>query len=255
MIHFAGLKAVNDSILNPVEYYDNNISGAISLIKAMKENNIKNLIFSSSATVYGEPLSLPIDELHQTNPINPYGRTKLFVENFFQDLVISDPTISIASLRYFNPAGAHDSGLIGETAQSNSNNLIPSLLRAIKRKKPFKIFGDDYKTSDGTCERDYIHVMDLAEAHLAALIFLKFNRGWNLFNIGTGLAYSVQEVIRNFCKVNQIKLNVKKEKRREGDVAISYASPKKANEILKWKSQRSIKDICTSAWNAHNKQL
>jgi UDP-glucose 4-epimerase len=240
-------------MINPIEYYDNNISGAISLTKAMKENNIKNLIFSSSATVYGEPISLPIDELHQTNPINPYGRTKLFVEKFFQDLANSDSTISITSLRYFNPAGAHESGLVGETAQSNSNNLIPSLLRAIKRQESFKIFGDDYKTPDGTCKRDFIHVMDLADAHLAALIFLETNRGWHIFNIGTGVAYSVLEIIRKFCEVNHIKIKLKIEKRREGDVAISFASPKKANKLLKWKSMKSLDDICTSAWKASNK--
>jgi len=250
VIHFAGLKAVNESITNPIEYFDNNVGGTLSIIKALQKNKIKKFIFSSSATVYGEPLYLPIDELHPRSPINPYGESKFFVENILKDLSFSDPSFSIAVLRYFNPAGAHDSGLIGENSHSNFNNLMPNILKSIKNSKPFKIFGDDYETKDGTCERDYIHVMDLAEGHLAAFKFIETNTGCNSFNLGTGEAFSVLDIIRKFCEVNQIKIDIEKVQRRDGDVAISFASVEKAEKILKWKSQRTLADICISAWKS-----
>jgi UDP-glucose 4-epimerase len=249
VIHFAGLKSVKDSFEKPTEYYDNNVTGTINLLKAMKKNNINKLVFSSSATVYGEPIYLPYDENHSTIPVNPYGRSKLIVEEMLKDLAISDPDWSIAALRYFNPVGAHESGLIGEMPKGIPSNLMPYLVRvASKKLKKLEIFGGDYDTRDGTAERDYIHVMDLAEGHLAALVFLEKCHGWHSINLGTGQSTTVLEMIHNFQKINQIKIPYEIVARRSGDIAKSIAAINKASEILGWKSCRTLDSACESAW-------
>jgi UDP-glucose 4-epimerase len=249
VMHYAGLKAVGESVQDPIHYYDNNVVGSISLIRAMQQNKIKKIVFSSSATVYGEPLYLPYDEDHPTNPINPYGRTKLFIEEILRDVAISDLDWSIAILRYFNPVGAHESGLIGESPKSTPNNLMPYIVKVAARElKSLKIFGGDYETHDGTGERDFIHVMDLAEGHLVALKFLKEHKGWHVINLGSGQSTSVLELLCTFEKVNHKKIAYEIIARREGDTAISYTKPDFANTMLHWKTKRSIESMCESAW-------
>jgi UDP-glucose 4-epimerase len=249
VIHFAGLKAVGESVENPLHYYENNVGGSISLIKAMQKNGIKKIVFSSSCTVYGEPQYLPLDESHPTNPINPYGFTKLFAENILHDLSISDPTWSIAVLRYFNPVGAHESGLIGESPKGIPNNLMPFIAKvATGELKSLKVFGNDYKTRDGTCERDYIHVMDLAEGHLAGLNFLEDHKGWYAINLGTGQSTTVLELLQAFEKINHVKIPYEIVGRRKGDAPACYAKPSYANKILDWKTKRSIELMCESSW-------
>lgn len=199
VIHFAGLKAVSESVVNPVLYYANNVQGSISLLQAMQKVSVKILAFSSSATVYGEPQYLPYGENHPTKPMNPYGQSKLQVEEILRDLAASDPEWKIASLRYFNPVGAHESGLIGEDPSGIPNNLMPYVAKVASGELPhLDIFGDDYETRDGTGERDYIHVIDLAEGHLAALEWLRKKAGWYLFNLGTGTSTSVLELVNEF---------------------------------------------------------
>ena len=249
VIHLAGLKSVNDSMSDPIAYYDVNVAGSISLVKAMQACNIHQLIFSSSATVYGDPQYLPYDEHHPTNPINVYGQTKLAVEKILQDLSASEPRWQIALLRYFNPVGAHQSGLIGENPRGTPNNLMPYLLQVAAKLRPkLSVFGDDYATSDGTGERDYIHVMDLARGHLAALSFLAHEKGCHVFNLGSGHATTVLELIRAFERVNQEQVPFEITSRRPGDLPSYYATPEKAKTILGWAAQESIDDICLSAW-------
>jgi len=249
VMHFAGLKAVGESVQNPLHYYDNNVGGSISLISAMQQNKIKKIVFSSSATVYGEPQYLPYDENHPTSPINPYGRTKLFIEEILRDVSISDPTWSIAVLRYFNPVGAHDSGLIGESPKGIPNNLMPYIVKVASGElEKLKVFGNDYKTRDGTGERDYIHVMDLAEGHLASLNFLNEHKGWHAFNLGSGTSTTVLELLHTFEKITHKKISYEVISRRGGDTAISYAKPDLANKMLHWNTKRSLDDMCESAW-------
>ena len=257
VIHLAGLKSVNDSMSDPIAYYDVNVAGSISLVKAMQACNIHQLIFSSSATVYGDPQYLPYDEYHPTNPINVYGQTKLAVEKILQDLSASEPRWQIALLRYFNPVGAHQSGLIGENPRGTPNNLMPYLLQVAAKLRPkLSVFGDDYATSDGTGERDYIHVMDLARGHLAALSFLDNEKGCHVFNLGSGQATTVLELIRAFERVNQEQVPFEIAGRRPGDLPSYYATPEKAKNILGWSAQESIDDICLSAWKwQKNKHL
>jgi UDP-glucose 4-epimerase len=215
----------------------------------MQKNGIKKIVFSSSSTVYGEPQYLPLDEAHSTNPINPYGSTKLFVENILHDLSISDPNWSIVALRYFNPVGAHESGWIGESPNGIPNNLMPFIAKvATGELKTLKIFGNDYDTRDGTCERDYIHVMDLAEGHLAALNFLEEHKGWHAINLGTGKSTSVLELLQAFEKINEIKIPYEIVARRKGDAPAYYAKPDLANKILHWKTKRTLDSMCKSAW-------
>ncbi|OYY51376.1 MAG: UDP-glucose 4-epimerase GalE, partial [Polynucleobacter sp. 24-46-87] len=224
VMHFAGLKSVSESVQDPVKYYANNIQGSISVLQAMQEVGIKTFVFSSSATVYGEPQYLPYDEDHPTNPMNPYGWTKLQVEQLLHDLVRSDPQWSIVCLRYFNPVGAHPSGLIGENPQGVPNNLMPYVAKVASGELPhLNIFGNDYPTKDGTGERDYIHVMDLAEGHMAALNYLQTHRGWNVINLGTGIPLSVLDLVGAFEKVIKQELSKTFVARRAGDLPIYYA--------------------------------
>ena len=254
VIHFAGLKSVAESSLNPLKYYDNNLNGAINLLEAMKINNLKKIIFSSSATVYGEPKYLPYDESHPTNPINPYGRTKLYIEEVLKDLAKSDPDWSIICLRYFNPVGAHDSGLIGENPKNIPNNLMPYILDVATGKQPYlRVFGADYATHDGTGIRDYIHVMDLAEGHLLALAKLNSYKGCISINLGTGIGLSVLDILKSFHEICGYKIPYQIKERRQGDLAEYYASPKKAQTFLGWKAKKTIFDICKSSWVWANK--
>ncbi len=249
VIHFAGLKAVDESVANPVLYYANNVQGSISLLQAMQKVGVKTLVFSSSATVYGEPLYLPYDESHPTKPMNPYGQTKLQVEEILRNLSTSDPTWKIVSLRYFNPVGAHESGLIGEDPNGIPNNLMPYVAKVASGELPhLNIFGDDYETRDGTGERDYIHVMDLAEGHMAAIDYLKANTGLEVINLGTGKPNSVLDLVSSF--ENASKSSIKKiiNKRRPGDLPIYYANPNKAAKILDWRAQRNLNEMCLSTW-------
>jgi UDP-glucose 4-epimerase len=252
VMHFAGLKSVAESESEPLKYYDNNVSGTISLIEAMQEVGLRQLIFSSSATVYGIPQYLPYDENHPTVPINTYGRTKLQVEDILRDLAQSDPSWSIACLRYFNPVGAHASGLIGELPKGIPNNLMPYVCQVASGKLPcLKIFGDDYETSDGTGQRDYIHVMDLAEGHLATLLYLEANPGCHFINLGTGQPYSVKQLVAAFEKAIGRAINQEIEARRSGDLPVYYATADKAKALLGWEAGRDLQSMCDSAWNFH----
>lgn len=249
VIHFAGLKAVGESVEKPLEYYHNNVYGTISLLKAMQECNLKNIIFSSSATVYGNPQYVPIKEDHPLAAVNPYGSTKLTIENILKELYVSDPEWNIVILRYFNPVGAHETGLIGEDPLGIPNNLMPYISQVAVGRLPYlKIFGNDYPTHDGTGIRDYIHVMDLATGHVAAYEYLKNNKGCFIFNLGTGKGYSVLEVVKMFEKVSGVKIPFKFVERRPGDVAIIYADPSKANKELGWRAVRNLEDMCRDTW-------
>ena len=249
VMHFAGLKAVGESVQDPLQYYDNNVGGSLSLMRAIQQNKIKKIIFSSSATVYGDPQYLPYDEDHPTNPINPYGRNKLFIEEILRDVAAADAGWSIAVLRYFNPVGAHESGLIGESPKGTPNNLMPFIVKVASGElENLKVFGGDYETRDGTGERDYIHVVDLAEGHLAAVNFLREHKGWHAINLGSGQSTTVLELINTFEKINHKKIPYEVVARREGDTAISYAKPNFANKALHWKTKRTLESMCESAW-------
>jgi UDP-glucose 4-epimerase len=249
VIHFAGLKAVGESVINPVLYYANNVQSSISLLQAMQKVGVKTLVFSSSATVYGEPQYLPYDEDHPTKPMNPYGQSKLQVEEILSDLSASDPEWKIASLRYFNPVGAHESGLIGEDPNGTPNNLMPYVAKVASGELPhLNIFGDDYETRDGTGERDYIHVIDLAEGHMAAINFLKDHAGLEVINLGTGKPNSVFDLVSSFEKVSNKKIEKVIVQRRPGDLPIYFAKPNKAADILGWKAKRNLDQMCQSVW-------
>jgi UDP-glucose 4-epimerase len=249
VMHFAGLKSVAESGADPLKYFDNNVGGSIALMKAMQAVGVKKLIFSSSATVYGVPQYLPYDEQHPLSPMNVYGRTKLQVEEILQDLAKSDPQWSMVCLRYFNPIGAHESGLIGELPQGIPNNLMPYICQVVSGKLPhLNVFGDDYDTKDGTGERDYIHVMDLAEGHAAALAYVNQHQGWQAINLGTGISYSVYDLINAFEKSsNQTIPKVVKE-RRSGDLPIYFAKANKAKSLLNWQATRDLQLMCDSSW-------
>lgn len=250
VIHFAGLKAVGESVQNPLEYYDNNVGGTISLLSAMTEVGIKRLVFSSSATVYGDPQYLPIDEAHPRSATSPYGHTKLQIENILEDLAASDASWRITCLRYFNPVGAHESGLIGEDPNGLPNNLMPFLARVAAGKLPcFNIFGGDYDTPDGTGVRDYIHVMDLAEGHLAAVNQVSAEGApIDAFNLGTGRGQSVLEMLKAFEQASGLSIQRQIVPRRAGDVAACYAKADKAAKSLAWVASRSLNDMCRSSW-------
>ena len=251
VIHFAGLKIISESLLEPLKYYENNISGTINLLNVMKENGIKKLIFSSSASVYGNPKYLPIDEDHPTSALNPYANTKLEIEKILQDISSSDASWAIVCLRYFNPVGSHESGMIGEKPKGSPNNLMPYIIGVAKGKfSNLSVFGGDYNTTDGTGVRDYIHVMDLAEAHCSTLDFLVKNKGWNVFNLGSGNGVSVLEIIEAFNRVNNIKVSYAISDRRQGDVPSIYTSANKASKVLNWQTKRSLEDMCKSAWES-----
>ena len=249
VFHFAGLKAVGESVAKPLSYYANNVQGTLSLLEAMQASAINKLVFSSSATVYGQPQYLPLDENHPTSASNPYGRSKLQIEEILSDVAISDPEWRIACLRYFNPVGAHNSGLIGENPTGVPNNLMPYIAQvAAGQRSELSVFGDDYPTSDGTGVRDYIHVMDLAEGHVAALDLLRTTAGWHAINLGTGKGYSVLEMVHAFEKASGRKVPYRVASRRAGDVAECYANPAKASEVLHWTAKRSLNDMCASTW-------
>jgi UDP-glucose 4-epimerase len=250
VIHFAGLKAVGESVQNPLEYYDNNVGGTISILNAMTEVGIKRLVFSSSATVYGDPQYLPIDEAHPRSASNPYGRTKLQIENILEDLAASDASWRITCLRYFNPVGAHDSGLIGEDPNGVPNNLMPFLARVAAGKLPIlNILGDDYDTPDGTGVRDYIHVIDLAEGHLAAVNLVSAEGApFDAINLGTGRGQSVLEMIKAFEQATGLSIQSQIVPRRAGDAAACYAKADKAAKSLAWVASRTLDDMCRSTW-------
>lgn len=249
VIHFAGLKAVGESVEKPIEYYANNVQGTISLLEAMTSQSIKTLVFSSSATVYGQPQYLPLDESHPTSATNPYGRSKLHIEEMLRDVASSDAEWRIACLRYFNPVGAHESGLIGENPNGTPNNLMPYIAQVVAGKRSeLNIFGNDYPTPDGTGVRDYIHVMDLSDGHAAAMDFLDRNPGWHAINLGTGQGYSVLDMVRAFESASGRTVPYRVSARRAGDVAQCYAHPQKAIALLQWKAKRSLEEMCASTW-------
>ena len=249
VIHFAGLKAVGESVEKPIEYYANNVQGTISLLEAMKSTNIKTLVFSSSATVYGDPQYLPIDEDHPTSATNAYGKSKLHIEEMLNDVANSDPSWQIICLRYFNPVGAHESGLIGEDPNGLPNNLMPYIAQVAAGKLPhLNVYGNDYATLDGTGVRDYIHVVDLAEGHLAALVYVQGRNGWGVANLGTGHGTSVLEMVRAFEVVIKKKINYQIKSRRPGDIASCYAEVNGARIQLKWVAKRNLSEMCISAW-------
>jgi UDP-glucose 4-epimerase len=250
VLHFAGLKAVGESVTMPLQYYANNVYGTVVLCEAMQKHNIKNLIFSSSATVYGDPATVPITEEFPLNPTNPYGRTKYFIEEILKDISISDPAWKIILLRYFNPIGAHESGLIGENPAGIPNNLMPYITQVAIGKHPeLQVYGNDYPTHDGTGVRDYLHVVDLAKGHLAALYKLKQIAGVEIYNLGTGTGYSVLDIVTAFEKEAGIKIPYRITGRRPGDIATCYADPSKAGKDLGWKAEKTIHDMCRDSWN------
>jgi UDP-glucose 4-epimerase len=249
VIHFAGLKAVGESVQVPLTYYENNFDGTLSLLAALEQTDVRKVIFSSSATVYGQPTYLPIDESHPTSATNPYGRTKLMVEWLLQDLFVSDNSWTIGILRYFNPVGAHKSGLIGEDPKGVPNNLMPYVAQvATGRFKELKVWGNDYDTGDGTGERDYIHVVDLARGHLRALENLNEPQCSEI-NLGTGNSYSVLDMIRGFEKASEKSIPYRFEPRRPGDIATCYADPSKAKNLIDWQSIYTLDEMCRDHWN------
>ncbi|MCM1530545.1 MAG: UDP-glucose 4-epimerase GalE [Alistipes sp.] len=251
VIHFAGLKAVGESVQKPVMYYRNNIDTTLSLLETMSENGVKNIIFSSSATVYGEENPVPyLETMKRGVCTNPYGWTKAMMEQILEDAARADKELSVVLLRYFNPIGAHESGLIGEDPQGIPNNLMPYVSQvAVGRRECLTIFGSDYPTADGTCTRDYIHVTDLAIGHVKAVDHILKNTGVEIFNLGTGTPYSVTEIVDTFEKVNGVKVNHVYGERRPGDLAECYANADKAWQVLGWKTERSLADMCRDSWN------
>ena len=250
VIHFAGLKAVGESVEQPLRYYENNVTGTIVLCQVMAEFNVKNIVFSSSATVYGDPASLPITEDFPTGATNPYGQSKLMVEHVLADLHHSDPSWNIARLRYFNPVGAHHSGLIGEDPNDIPNNLMPFITQvAVGKREQLSVFGNDYDTVDGTGVRDYIHVVDLAVGHLRALDKLRTNPGLVTYNLGTGQGYSVLEMVAAFEKASGTEIKYQLVARRAGDIAACYANPDKAQTELNWQATHTIDDMAQSSWH------
>jgi UDP-glucose 4-epimerase len=249
VIHFAGLKAVGESVTMPLRYYHNNITGTLILCEVMAQHGVKNLVFSSSATVYGDAKQVPITEAMPLSATNPYGRTKLMIEEILRDLYVSDNAWNIALLRYFNPVGAHPSGRIGEDPNGIPNNLVPYIAQVAVGKLPaLRVFGDDYPTPDGTGVRDYIHVVDLALGHLKALEKLQSNPGIVTYNLGTGRGYSVLEVLTAFERAAGRTIPYQVVARRPGDVATSYADPAKANSELGWSASRDIDEMCADVW-------
>ena len=250
VIHFAGLKAVGESVEKPIEYYRNNITGTLVLLKLMRKYNCKKIVFSSSATVYGNPKSLPIKEDFPLSTTNPYGSTKLMIEQILQDVAFADNSFSVAILRYFNPIGAHKSGLIGEVPNGIPNNIMPYILKVASGEyEALTVFGNDYNTKDGTGVRDYIHVVDLAKGHLKALDKIREEKGVKIYNLGTGNGYSVLDLVTTFEKVNGVKVNYKIGARRPGDIAACFADPTKAKEELGWIAEKGIEDMCKDSWN------
>ena len=250
VIHFAGLKAVGESVSKPLEYYSNNLISTLYLLTAMRRHGVKNFVFSSSATVYGDPATVPIREDFPTGgTTNPYGTTKLFIERILIDYCKADPSLNVALLRYFNPIGAHDSGLIGEDPNGIPNNLVPYIAQvAVGKLEKLHVFGNDYNTPDGTGVRDYIHVVDLAQGHLAALKKLETNCGLLICNLGTGKGYSVMDILHAYEKACGKTLPYTVDPRRPGDIAACYADPAKARDVLGWSAKYGIEEMCASSW-------
>lgn len=256
-VHLAGFKAVGESVQIPLKYYRNNLDTALTLLEVMEEKNVKKFVFSSSATVYGKPEKVPIDENMPRSCTNPYGRTKLMIEDILMDAHNADKNLSVILLRYFNPIGAHESGLIGEEPNGIPNNLVPYITQVAAGKlKQLSVFGDDYDTKDGTGVRDYIHVVDLAKGHVAAIKYLENHSGLEAVNLGTGIGYSVLDIVHSFEKVNGIKIPYKIAPRRSGDIAECYANPEKAFRLFGWKATKNLEDMCRDSWrwqkNAEN---
>lgn len=250
VIHFAGLKAVGESVEKPMEYYYNNITGTLILTETMRKFGCKKIVFSSSATVYGSPKSLPIKEDFPLSTTNPYGSTKLMIEQILRDIYVSDKEWSIALLRYFNPTGAHESGLIGEDPNGIPNNLMPRLIKVATGKMPaMTVYGNDYPTKDGTGVRDYIHVVDLAQGHLAAINWVRTHTECDAFNLGTGTGYSVLDLIHALEEASGKELAITYTPRRAGDIAACYADPTKAKNILGWEAKLGVDKMCRDAWN------
>ena len=255
VIHFAGYKAVGESVAKPLMYYRNNIDSTLSLLEVMSEYGVKKIVFSSSATVYGDPECLPLNENCRLSTTNPYGTTKLYIEGILKDLYVSDNEWSIAVLRYFNPVGAHKSGLIGEDPNGIPNNLMPYIVKVANGELPcLNIFGDDYDTPDGTGVRDYIHITDLANGHIKAIDYVIKNNGIDYYNLGTGHGYSVMEMVNAFMDVNKVEVPYKICARRDGDIAACYADTKYAYEKLGWKAEYKLSDMVESAYNYVKKQ-
>jgi len=254
VIHFAGLKSPSESVSQPLRYFHNNVTGSLILFEVMQEHHVKNLVFSSSCTVYGSPRTVPVTEDFPLGVINPYGRTKLMIEEILRDLHTADESWNVALLRYFNPVGAHPSGRIGEDPGGIPNNLLPYLAQvAVGRLPELYVFGNDYPTPDGTCIRDYIHVVDLAQGHLKALGKLNTNPGVVTYNLGTGRGYSVLEVLAAFEKACGKKIPTKISRRRPGDAPISYADPSKAKRELGWEAKHGIDEMCADVWRWQSK--
>lgn len=251
VIHFAGLKAVGESVAKPVEYYRNNLDTTLTLLEVMREFRVRNLVFSSSASVYGEENKPPYtEEMAKGNCSNPYGRTKTMIEEILMDTVRAYPEFSIIILRCFNPLGAHESGKLGEDPQGTPNNLMSVISQVALGKRPkLTVFGGDWDTPDGTCRRDYIHVMDLAEGHVKAMDYALHRMGTEIFNLGTGTPYSVLDIINTFKRVNGIDVPYEIGKRRDGDLQDSWADVKKAEEVLGWTAKRNLEDMCRDSWN------
>ncbi|MBN8445438.1 MAG: UDP-glucose 4-epimerase GalE [Rheinheimera sp.] len=249
VVHFAGLKAVGESTQLPLKYYDYNVAGTVTLCQVMAECNVKQIVFSSSATVYGAAAEVPIHERAPRSATNPYGQSKLMIELILEDLVAADPSWRVAVLRYFNPVGAHESGLIGEDPNGIPNNLMPFISQvAVGKREQLQVFGSDYPTQDGTGVRDYIHVMDLANGHLQALRYLQKHHGIEAFNLGTGQGYSVLDMVKAFSETNDIAVPYQIVDRRPGDVAVCYADATKARQLLDWQTQYSLVDMVRDAW-------
>ena len=254
VVHFAGLKAVGESCSIPVDYYRNNIDSTLTLLEAMKKHDVKKLVFSSSATVYGVPKTVPLKEDMPTSCTNPYGWTKLMNEQILTDVSKANPQFSIVLLRYFNPIGAHESGLIGEDPNGIPNNLMPYITKVAKGVLPnLNVFGNDYPTKDGTGVRDYIHVVDLAKGHLKAIDYSMNHNGIETFNLGTGNGYSVLDIVNTFSEVNNIEVPYEIVERRPGDVAECYADASKAEKFLGWKAEKKLEDMCKDSWRFINK--
>ena len=249
VIHFAGLKAVGESVEKPILYYHNNITGTLILVDEMAKHNVKKIVFSSSATVYGDPTSVPIREDFPRSTTNPYGSTKLMIENILTDVYTSDNEWSVILLRYFNPIGAHESGLIGEEPNGIPNNLMPYINQvALGKLDHLNIFGDDYPTPDGTGVRDYIHVVDLAKGHIKAIEKANKLKGVEAYNLGTGHGYSVLDIVNNFEKATGVKVKYEIVDRRPGDIAECYADPTKAEFELGWKAEKNLEEMCRDSW-------
>lgn len=250
VIHFAGLKAVGESVAHPLRYYENNISGTLSLIEAMRESGVKNMVFSSSATVYGMSDKVPLTEDMPTSANSPYGQTKLMIEQILRDVYVSDNAWSISLLRYFNPVGAHKSGTIGEDPKGIPNNIMPFITQVASGKlDELNIFGGDYPTKDGTGVRDYIHVMDLAQGHIKAVVKVLASTGVMVHNLGTGVGYSVLDLVKAFEEANGLSIKYKIVPRRPGDVVQCYADPSKAKIELDWEAKKGIVEMCADSWN------